>query len=137
MSAPAVICAAPGCENPVERRPGRVGRPPIYCSPACRPTLAREVLTVEVVQDDADDRQPGRDWIVRLRRGMHTVSVRRELGRFSAETFARELRYFFAGGRPDEAQGRRVTGRVITEARSLAEAVSYNPFIGRGGGTIE
>ena len=102
MSAPVVICAAPGCENPVERHPGRVGRPPIYCSPACRPTLAKEVLTVEVVQDDTDERQPGRDWIVRLRRGMHTVPARRELGRFSAEAFARELRYFFQGVGPTQ-----------------------------------
>ena len=102
MRAPVVICAAPGCENPVERHPGRVGRPPIYCSAACRPTLAKEVLSVEVVQDDTDDRQPGRDWIVRLRRGMHTVSVRQELGHFSAEAFAGELRYFFQGVGPTQ-----------------------------------
>jgi hypothetical protein len=102
VSAPVVICAAPGCENPVERHPGRVGRPPIYCSPACRPTLAKEVLVVEVVQDDVEDREFGREWIVRLRRGMHTVSVRRELGRFSAEAFARELRYFFQGVGPTQ-----------------------------------
>jgi hypothetical protein len=102
MSAPAVICAAPDCENPVERHPGRVGRPPIYCSKACRPTMAKEALVVEVVQDDTDERQPGRDWIVRLRRGAHTVSVRRELGHFSAEALARELRYFFHGVGPTQ-----------------------------------
>ena len=102
MSAPVVICAALDCENPVERKPGRVGRPRIYCSPACRPTLAKEALVVEVVQDDTDDRQPGLDWVVRLRRGMHTVPVRRELGRFTAESIAHELRYFFQGVGPTQ-----------------------------------
>lgn len=106
MSAP-VICAAPGCENPVERHPGRVGRPPIYCSPACRPTLAREALTVEVTQDDTEDRQPGRDWNVRLRRGAHTVLIRWELGRFTAESFATELRHFFQGVGPMKRSERR------------------------------
>lgn len=100
MSAPAVICAAPDCENPVERRPGRVGRPPIYCSKACRPSLAKEVLTVEVAQDVADDGQLLREWNVWLQRGMHRVLIRRELGPLSAESFARELRYFFQGMGP-------------------------------------
>ncbi len=51
--------------------------------------------------------QPGRDWIVRLRRGAHTVPVRRELGHFSAEALATELRYFFQGVGPTQ---RRRTG---------------------------
>jgi hypothetical protein len=97
---PAVICAAPDCHNPVVRRPGRVGRPPVYCSPACRPTLARQALVVELVQDDSEDREPGRDWIVRLRRGAHTVPVRRELGHFTADAVATELRHFLQGVGP-------------------------------------
>ncbi len=97
---PPVICAAPDCENPVERQPGRVGRPPIYCSPACRPTLTRAALVVELVQDDSEDREPGRGWIVRLRRGAHTVPVRRELGHFTAEAVATELRHFLQGVGP-------------------------------------
>jgi hypothetical protein len=39
---------------------------------------------------------------VQLRRGMRTFSARRELGRFSAETFARDLRYFFQGVGPTQ-----------------------------------
>ena len=92
---PILRCARPDCDNPVVRKPGKVGRPAIYCSPACRPALARQPLVVEVVQDDSEDRQPGRDWIVRLRRGAHTVPIRRGVGRLSAEDCAREMRYFF------------------------------------------
>ena len=92
------ICARETCTNPVPRGPR--GRPPIYCSPACRPTLARAALVVELVQDDSDDSEPGRDWIVRLRRGAHTVPVRRELGHFTAEAVATELRHFLRGVGP-------------------------------------
>jgi hypothetical protein len=91
---PILLCARPDCDNPVVRKPGKVGRPPIYCSKACRPALAKQVLVVELVQDDSEDREPGRVWIVRLRRGAHTVPVRQQLGRFTAEAIARELRYF-------------------------------------------
>jgi hypothetical protein len=97
MSAAVVICAAPDCDNLVERRPGRIGRPPIYCSPTCRPSLAKESLTVEVAQTLTDEGELLREWNVRLRRGMHSVLVRQELGPLSAESFARELRYFFQG----------------------------------------
>jgi hypothetical protein len=96
MSAP-IICAAPGCDNPVVHHPGRVGRPPIYCSPACRPSHGSPALTVEVDQDTADDQQPGRDWVVRLRRGPRIVVVRGQLGRFSATAFASELRSLLEG----------------------------------------
>lgn len=93
MSGPA--CAAAGCDNAVERRPGRVGRPPIYCSPECR--LSRTAsgagrrISVEVEQEDHDG-EPGRCWIVRLRRGTDTVVVGRDLGRFSATVLSGELR---------------------------------------------
>jgi hypothetical protein len=88
---PPTRCAAPGCDNPVIRRPGQPGRPPIYCSPACRPSHSRPALTIEITPDATDD-QPGRDWEVRLRRGRHVVVLRHGLGRFSATTFAAELR---------------------------------------------
>jgi hypothetical protein len=91
MSSP-VVCAAAGCENRVVRRPGQAGRPPIYCSPACRPSHARPALTVEVDHDATEDRQPGRDWVVRLRRGQRVVVLRQGLGRFSANAFATEVR---------------------------------------------
>ncbi|HEX2053001.1 MAG TPA: hypothetical protein VHJ78_04635 [Actinomycetota bacterium] len=86
-------CAAPGCDNPVLRRPG-VGRPPIYCSPACRPSRsgAAGQLTVDVHQEDDDGQGAGRCWTVALRRGRHSVVVARELGRFSASQLCNELR---------------------------------------------
>lgn len=94
MSGPA--CAAAGCDNAVERHPGRVGRPPIYCSPACRPSRTgrpdHNQISVEVDQDDHDGDRPGRCWIVTLRRGTNTVVVGRDLGRFSATVLSGELR---------------------------------------------
>lgn len=80
-------CAAPGCDNPVVRQPGRTGRPPIYCSPACRPSRTRPTLTIEIGPDD----RPGRQWTLRLRRGQHNVVLRQDLGRLSATALATEL----------------------------------------------
>ena len=92
-------CAAAGCDNEVTRRPGHVGRPPIYCSPACRPSRSRPAVTVEVDHaDDEPDAQVGRDWVVRLRRGRRAVVVQRGLGRFSAVALAGELRGLLGGG---------------------------------------
>jgi hypothetical protein len=99
MSAP-ITCAAAGCENPVLRRPGRRGRPPIYCSSSCRPTRTPPVLVVDVDQDEKDETEEacsGRDWVVRLRRGQHAVVVARGLGRFSAMALVTELRSLLDG----------------------------------------
>jgi len=89
-------CAAAGCDNAVERHPSRVGRPPIYCSPACRPSrtgrAARNQISVEVDQEDHDGDRPGRCWVVTLHRGHHSVIVGRDLGRFSATVLCGELR---------------------------------------------
>jgi hypothetical protein len=85
------ICAAPGCTNEVLRRPGAQGRPPIYCSLQCRPSKKPNVLAVDVELDE-DSADPGRDWVVRLRRGNRAVVVGRGLGRFSAAVLAAELR---------------------------------------------
>lgn len=92
-------CAAAGCDNVVSRRPGRAGRPPIYCSPACRPSRSRPAVVVEVdhAEDDAAA-AAGRDWVVRLRRGGHAVVVQRGLGRFSATVLAAELRQVLGAG---------------------------------------
>jgi hypothetical protein len=91
-------CAAPGCGRTVSRRPGR-GRPPIYCSPACRPSQTggrgqRRAVTVEVDPDDSNAADPAaaRTFLVRLRRGKRAVVVAREVGRFSAAVLAEELR---------------------------------------------
>jgi hypothetical protein len=94
VSGPA--CAAAGCDNTVERRPGRLGRPPIYCSPACRPSRSgcagRNLISVEVDQEDHDGDRPGRSWVVTLRRGTSAVVVGRDLGRFSATVLSGDLR---------------------------------------------
>lgn len=102
MSAP-VLCAAPGCDNPVVRRPGRVGRPPIYCSPGCRASRVRPAVVVEVDQHTGDDDIHGRDWVVRLRRGPRVVVVQGGLGRFSATALATELRSLLEGRYVGEA----------------------------------
>lgn len=47
---------------------------------------------IEVEHDDRDTAQPRREWVVRLRRGHHSVVLRQDLGRLSATTFASELR---------------------------------------------
>ena len=100
MSGPA--CAAAGCDNAVERRPGRVGRPPIYCSPACRPSRTgcpgRNQISVEVDQEDDDTGLPGRCWMVTLRRGRNSVVVGRDLGRVSATLLYGELRALLQPG---------------------------------------
>jgi hypothetical protein len=83
------ICAAPGCDNPVLRRPG-VGRPPIYCSLACRPSLSGTAGQLSVELHEEDD-GAGRSWTVTLRRGSRSVIVGRGLGRFSASALGGEL----------------------------------------------
>jgi hypothetical protein len=95
---PPARCAAPGCDNPVARRQGRTGRPPIYCSPTCRHRRPRAPLTVDIDQDPDDDGQPGRNWTVRLRRGPHTVTIGDHLGRFSAAALAHQLATLIDGG---------------------------------------
>ena len=90
-------CAAPGCDNPVVRLHGQTGRPPIYCSPTCRPSRKSRPdgyqISVEVDQDQAGDGpHPGRSWTVTLRRGQHTVIVGQNLGRFAATALTGELR---------------------------------------------
>ena len=89
-----VVCAAKGCERPVIRRPGQVGRPPIYCSPECRrsPSAHRVEVDIEAVDDDAGDRS----WIVRLRRGSRSVVVAHDVGRISAAVLASEIRAVLA-----------------------------------------
>jgi len=90
-----VLCAAPGCDHPVTRT-SRPGRPPIYCSPACRPSRdhrGTDRLVVEVDHEPAPTgtRPTGRIWIVRLRRSAHTVVIATELGRPSADHLANQI----------------------------------------------
>lgn len=97
MSGP-LNCAAKGCNNPVHRHPGRLGRPPIYCCPSCRPSASAERarITVEVTQHEIDDDVlPSRyGWRVILRRGKQRVVLEDAMGRFSADALATELRGF-------------------------------------------
>jgi hypothetical protein len=89
-------CARPGCGERLVRKAR--GRPPIYCSAACRHLVARKGpmprLTVEVDHEQDDDvgRPTGQVWLVRLRRGDRTVDVAAGLGRPSAEYLARQIR---------------------------------------------
>jgi hypothetical protein len=102
-----LVCAALGCENRVTRRIGHPGRPPMYCSPECRPSRSgqsRQGLVVEVEAEQASEGEaqgPHRDWLVRLRRGGQSVVIRRGLGRFSAKAFATELHQLIAPTRQE------------------------------------
>lgn len=101
-------CAADDCHNPLDTTPGRRGRPPIYCSPACRPSRQRtsRVLLVEVdIGADANDDGNGLNWLVRLRRGRRGVVVRDGLGRFAAFQLAEQLYNFLTPRRARQTGG--------------------------------
>ena len=92
-------CARPGCPEPVIRNP--VGRPRLYCSPACRAETyrqahpaAREPLIVEVDHGSTSSRgrPAGQVWLVRLRRGSQQAILAVGLGRPSAEYLAAQIR---------------------------------------------
>ena len=90
-----VACAAPGCDHPVTRT-SRPGRPPIYCSPACRPSrdhrgTDRLVVEVDHEPTPTGTRPTGRIWIVRLRRSNRTVVIAAELGRPSVDHLATQI----------------------------------------------
>ena len=97
-------CARPGCGKPLVRKAR--GRPPLYCSTACRHAVGRKGpiarLTVEVdcEQEDRIGRPTGQVWLVRLRRGDQAVEVATGLGRPSAEYLARLLRDLIEPSRP-------------------------------------
>jgi hypothetical protein len=59
-------------------------------------------VLVEVDQHTDDD-EPGRAWVVRLRRGPNVVVVQGGLGRFSATALASELRSLLEGRPAGEA----------------------------------
>jgi hypothetical protein len=99
-------CARPGCANVLVRRPR--GRPPLYCSGACRHAVARKgpaprlVVEVDAEARDTTGRPTGHVWLVRLRRGERTVAVATGLGRPSADHLARQLRELIEPQRPAE-----------------------------------
>lgn len=88
-------CARPGCTNPLVRRAR--GRPPLYCSVACRHAAHRRrpdprvSVEVDCEPGDVAARPTGHVWLVRLRRGDRIVEVATGLGRPSAEYLARQL----------------------------------------------
>lgn len=111
MTAPTVpdhprTCARPGCGMPLVRKAR--GRPPLYCSTACRHAVGRRGpaprLAVELdhEQDEGAGRPTGHVWLVRLRRGERSVEVATGLGRPSAEYLARQLRDLIDVPRPAE-----------------------------------
>ena len=87
------LCAREGCGEPLP--PHRRGRRPIYCSPACRPSLRTRPsgLSVEVDHpEETDDGRPaGRVWTVRLRRGRRAVVIAEGLGWPSANALVIQL----------------------------------------------
>lgn len=89
-------CAQPDCPNPVIR-PARRGRPPIYCSPACRSRAKRRPATGPILVEvdhgslTAQGRPAGRVWLVRLRHGPHAVIVASGLGRTTADHLAAQI----------------------------------------------
>jgi hypothetical protein len=107
------LCATPGCPNPVAARRGTTGRPPIYCSKACRLALrvtrrqaepeaitaqpaettgsGHDEITAEIGHEP-DDPTPLRSWTVTIRRGPHAVTVGHGLGRFAATALTEDLR---------------------------------------------
>jgi hypothetical protein len=96
-------CAAPGCDRPIPpRRPGAIGRPPIYCSVGCRPSARNHARFHVDIDHDDTDATSGPQWNVRLRRGRRTVTVATGLGRLTASALASELRRFLT---PQEEGG--------------------------------
>jgi hypothetical protein len=121
------LCATPGCDNPVPARRGTTGRPPIYCSAACRQALrltrrrphpdpptqkpdhitneTNNQITVEIGQDP-DNPTPMRSWTVTIHRGQHAVTVSHGLGRFAATALTADLQQLlhtptdYQGGHP-------------------------------------
>lgn len=83
------------CDNIVPPQHGR-GRRAICCSPPCRPTATGSPpLPLRVEIDHAltveGERPTGRIWMVRLRRGIRTVTIASDLGRPSADHLAAQL----------------------------------------------
>ena len=96
-------CARPGCPQPVVRNP--VGRPRLYCSPACRAETyrqahpaSREPIVVEVDHGSTSSRgrPAGQVWLVRLRRGSQQAIVAVGLGKPSADYLASQIREVIA-----------------------------------------
>jgi hypothetical protein len=90
------VCAAEGCHRPPQPFTGR-GRPPIYCSPACRARTARRPnrgpILVEITHPPTTGRQrpAGRIWTVQLRRGTRTVTIATGLGATTAGALADQI----------------------------------------------
>ncbi len=99
-------CARPGCEGPLVRKAR--GRPPLYCSAACRHAVGRKgpiprlMVEIDAEAGDTTGRPTGHVWLVRLRRGERSVEVATGLGRPSAEYLARQLRDLIDMPRPAE-----------------------------------
>jgi hypothetical protein len=98
------ICARPGCGAPLVRKAR--GRPPLYCSTACRHLVARKgpvprlAVEIDAETSDGTGRPTGHVWLVRLRRGERSIEVATGLGRPSAEYLARQLRDLIDAPRP-------------------------------------
>jgi len=92
-------CAGPGCTAILTRQAR--GRPPIYCSPACRNAAHRKhraqveqplLVDVDHGSTSSKNRPSGRVWMIRLRRGNRSVILTTGLGRASADTLPDQIR---------------------------------------------
>jgi hypothetical protein len=134
----AQTCATPSCDNPVAARQGTTGRPPIYCSTACRharrlthpqprthPTnppphqTTNEIndhITVEISQDP-DHPTPMRSWTVTIHRGDQSVTVSHELGRFTATALTTQLQQLLQT--PDHQEAHTSTRKMHTPSEGI------------------
>lgn len=95
---PIPICAGPGCTKPVPSQ--TTGRPGRYCSGACRSRAHRRAqqandtpVYVEVDHGSASSRgrPPEQAWMVRLRRGDHSLIIAIGLRRHAAERLSHQI----------------------------------------------
>ncbi len=89
-------CAAPGCDIPIVAL--ATGRPARFCSGACRARAHRQRHTSPPPVAEADmgsassrGRHPDRAWLVRLRRGDHSVVVAIGLRRLAADRLVEQI----------------------------------------------
>lgn len=91
------ICAAPGCEEPLE--PNSTGRPARYHSAACRSRAHRErrarrgpvIAEADLGSASSRGRRPEDAWLVRLRRDDMRVIVAIGLRKAAAERLVEQI----------------------------------------------
>jgi hypothetical protein len=100
---PAACCAEPGCINPLSQHD--TGRPPIFCSPACRSRAHRRrhrhhpvSVEVQLGSTSSKNQTQGRVWMVCLRRGNDSLIVAIGMSRRDAERLAERMTDMVSSG---------------------------------------